>query len=59
MTREDIRNLVVKAIVNTEELTNVVDTIFKEFNQGKYDPDFDNDEYDGFELKSQLKNLNN
>ena len=59
MTREDIRNLVVKAIVNTEELTNVVDTIFKEFNHGKYDPDFDNDEDDGFELKSQLKNLNN
>ena len=29
MTRTDIRNLVVKAAVNTEELTNVVDTIFK------------------------------
>mgnify|MGYP003657079859 CR=1 FL=1 len=54
MTRTDIRNLVVKAAVNTEELTNVVDTIFKEigaaynkgFNQGKYDPDFDNCEDD-------------
>tara|TARA_B110001450_G_C17573319_1_gene461711 strand:- start:21 stop:239 length:219 start_codon:yes stop_codon:yes gene_type:complete len=30
MTRTDIRDLVVKATVNTEELTNVVDTIFKE-----------------------------
>lgn len=54
MTRTEIRDLVVKATVNTEELTNVVDTIFKEigdaykkgFNQGKYDPDFDNCEDD-------------
>lgn len=30
MTRTEIRDLVVKATVNTEELTNVVDTIFKE-----------------------------
>ena len=50
MTRTEIRDLVVKATVSTDELTNVVDTIFKEvgdaydkgFNQGKYDPDFDN-----------------
>ena len=54
MTRTDIRDLVVKAAVNTEELTNVVDTIFKEigdaynkgFNQGKYDPDFYDDDDD-------------
>jgi len=49
MTRTEIRDLVVKAVVNTDELTNVVDTIFKElasayrvgFNQGKYDPNYD------------------
>jgi hypothetical protein len=54
MTRTEIRDLVVKAAVNTEELTNVVDTIFKEigdaynkgFNQGKHDPDFYNCEDD-------------
>ena len=54
MTRTDIRDLIVKASVNTDELTNVVDIIFKEigdaydkgFNQGKYDPDFDNYEDD-------------
>ena len=47
MTRTDIRDLVVKAAVNTEELTNVVDIIFKEIgyaynkglNQGKYELD--------------------
>jgi nucleoid DNA-binding protein len=50
MTKAEIRDLVVEAVVNTEELTKVVNTIFKEigdaynkgFNQGKYDPDFDN-----------------
>ena len=54
MTRTDIRDLEVKAAVNTEDITNVVDTIFKEmgiaynkgFNQGKYDPDFHNCEDD-------------
>ena len=54
MTRTDIRDLVVKAAVNTDELTNVVDAIFKEignsysrgFDQGKYDPEFHNSEDD-------------
>ena len=52
MKRSEIRDLVVKATVNTNELTSVVDVIFKEigdaydkgFNQGKYDPDFEDDE---------------
>ena len=52
MTRPEIRDLVVKATVNTEELTKVVDTIFKEigdayskgYNQGKYDPEFHNND---------------
>ena len=54
MTRTEIRDLVIKATVNTEELTSVVDILFKEigdayskgYNQGKYDPDFDNCEDD-------------
>ena len=52
MKREEIRDLVVKATVNTDELTNVVDAIWKEinsaydkgYNQGKYDPEFDNED---------------
>ena len=52
MTREEIRDLVIKAAVNTEELTDVVDAIFKEiakaydegYNQGRYDPEFDTDD---------------
>ena len=54
MTRTEIRDLVVKAAVDTNELTNVTDIIFKEigdaynkgFNQGKYDPEFHNCEDD-------------
>lgn len=50
MTKTEIKDLVVKATINKEELANVVDTLFKEigdaynkgFNQGKHDPDFDN-----------------
>jgi len=52
MTREEIRELVIKTIADTNELTNVVDTIFKEisdawlkgYNRGKYDPEFDNED---------------
>ena len=54
MTRTEIRDLVVKATVNTDELTKVVDCLWKEikdaynkgYNQGKYDPYFDNCEDD-------------
>ncbi len=54
MTKTEIRDLVVKATLNPEELENVVDTIFKEmgdaynkgFNQGYYDPEFHNCEDD-------------
>lgn len=49
MTKTEIKDLVVRAAVNSEELANVVDAIFKAignayskgFDQGKYDPDFD------------------
>jgi len=62
MTRTEIRDLVVKAAINTEELTSVIDIICKEigdaynkgFNQGKYDPNFDNcddDDDDDDEVK--------
>ena len=32
MIKTDIKNIIVKAVINTEELTNVVNTIFKEIN---------------------------
>jgi len=54
MTKEEIRTLIIESSSGTENLAEAVEIICNEiakayrkgYEQGKYDPDFDSDDYD-------------